>query len=133
MLSDYARIAAGLRAVPKQMPEGCPERAGARRAGAGFAGEGGGLGRKWPEAPAFARGVGVGRGANCPTACAPGEPLAAIGARLKIQRSTLSGWATVDGFRPCDLKVKAEADMRKARRLLSLIRFAAPVQGRERV
>lgn len=118
-----------------------------------------------------------------------GEPLAAIGARLNIPRTTLSGWAKEDGFRACDLKVKseateaaeteanrvrreaeaalialgddgtltelerevdlgrarvgallearllaeAEADMRKARRLLSLIRFAAPVKGRERV
>jgi hypothetical protein len=118
-----------------------------------------------------------------------GEPLASIGARLKIPPSTLSDWARADGFRACDLKAKAaaaaaaeteanrvrreaeaallalgddgtltelerevdlgrarvgallearllteaEADMRKARRLLSLIRFAAPVQGRERV
>jgi hypothetical protein len=112
-----------------------------------------------------------------------GEPLAAIGARLKVPPSTLSDWARADGFRACDLKAKAEAaaaaeteanrvrreaedllaaagldadaspvkrevekgrarvsalldaglipeaeaDMRKARRLQSLISFAAPV------
>ncbi|WP_035615591.1 hypothetical protein [Hyphomonas johnsonii] len=112
-----------------------------------------------------------------------GEPLAAIAARLKIPRTTLSGWAREDGFRASDLQAKAaaaaaaetevdrvrreaeemvreagldadaspvkrevdrararvsalldaghipeaEADMRKARRLLSLMNFAAPV------
>ena len=55
------------------------------------------------------------------------------GTLTELEREVDLGRARVGALLEARLLTDAEADMRKARRLLSLIRFAAPVQGRERV